>query len=77
MNSALLWVSPCPFCEPINDPAGWWRPPQHKALLDVHWSMDGRTQVALRQREGCKYTRVPGSADMYGPIQLTALNGAP
>ena len=26
-------VSPCLFCEPINNPAGWWIPPQHRRNL--------------------------------------------
>ena len=28
-TNVLPSVSLCPFCEPINDPVGWWRPPQH------------------------------------------------
>ena len=28
VNSVLPGVSPCPFSEPKNDPAGWWKPPQ-------------------------------------------------
>ena len=26
---------PCLFCEPKNDPVGWWRPPQHDPEINV------------------------------------------
>ena len=44
-----------------------------ETLLDLHLSMDGRTQVPLRQREGCRYTKAPSFADVSDPFNLLHL----
>lgn len=48
-----------------------------EALLKGFWSVDSRTRVDLYQMKGCKYIKVPGSADVGDPFNFTILDDAP
>ena len=44
-----------------------------ETLIDLHLSIDGRTQVALREREGCRYSKALSFADVSDPFNLLHL----